>query len=418
MKHLKLYLITALLLLMSISAINGQEKKVNLLAEFSMFYESYKNKDFEGAEPHGWIVLDTDPSKFLQYRPFKKMEEVLKWDYDSLATTDAEKDSVAKKAIKLYDRAIEVGAKNPEYFIMRKAYVTEQWSDATPEEKIAAYITALEKVPNADPYYKDRLGLLYAKNATEENGYKLKALQIYMKLAEEDPENETWNRRIQELADDMDQLLEFMKKSWDLDKGNSEKAWKYAEMCIKADEYEKAVEPLELLVKKSPDVVTYWKKLTTVYKNIDRPDDAIKAYKTLINLDTGNKENYYNLAVIYNNLNQLSVARSYLQKASKASKEPWDVPLYVEAQLYEKAASQSGSFKFMDKCVYQLASDTYARAARIGGSSSSAASERVRTLKKTVPQKEDYFFRGYKVGDKIKIEGPTYGWIKRSITVR
>ncbi len=416
MKHLKLYLTTALLLLISISAINGQEK--NLLAEFSMFYESYKNKDFESAEPHGWIVIDTDPSKFLQYRPFKKMEEVLKWDYDSLATTDAERDSVTKKAIKLYDRAIEVGAKNPDYFIMRKAYVIEQWSNVTPEEKIAAYLTALEKVPNADPYYKDRLGLLYAKNATEENGYKLKALQIYMKLAEEDPENETWNNRIQGLADDMDQLLEFMKKSWDMDRDNSEKAWKYAEMCIKADEYEKAIEPLELLVKKSPDVVTYWKKLTIVYKNTDRPDDAIKAYKTLIDLDPKNRENYYNLAIIYNNLNQLSVARSYLQKASKTSDEPWDMPVYVEAQLYEKAASQSGTFKFMDKCVYQLASDTYARAARIGGPISSSASERVRALKDTVPQKEDYFFRGYKVGDKIKIEGPTYGWIKRSITVK
>ncbi len=117
-------------------------------------------------------------------------------------------------------------------------------------------------------------------------------------------------------------------------------------------------------------------------------------------------------------LNQLSVARSYLHKAAKASEEPWDMPLYVEAQLYEKAASQSGSFEFMDKCVYKLASEFYSKAARIGGSMSSSAIDRIKALQNTVPQQEDYFFRGHKTGDTIKIEGPTYGWIKQSITVK
>jgi len=409
-----------LLLLLSVSAINAQEE-VNLLAEFSLFYESYKNKDFESAEPHGWIVIDTDPSNFLQYRPFKKMEEILKWRYDSLATTEEEKNTVADLAIKLYDRAIEVGAKDPEYFIMKKAYVIEKWSKAQPAEKVEAYITALEKNPNADPYYKDRLGLLYAANATEENGYKLKALDIYMKLAEEDTENDTWIQRINDLADDMDQLVEFMKKAWDLDKDNLEKAWKYAEMCGKAEYYEKAIEPLEFLVAKSPEVVTYWKKLASLYQKDDRTDDAIKAYKELIKLDPKNRDNYFNIAIIYNKLDQFSVARSYLQKSSKASEETWDMPIYVEAQLYEKSASQSGTFDFMDKCVYKLASDTYVRAARVGGPMASASVDRVKALKDTVPQKEDYFFRKYKSGDIIKIEGGTGGafdWINRSITVK
>jgi len=411
-------IVILLLLLLSVSAINAQDGEVNLLAEFSLFYESYKNKDFESAEPHGWIVLDTDPSNFLQYRPFKKMEEILKWRYDSLATTEDEKDKVAGLAIKLYDRAIEVGAKDPEYFAMRKAYVIEQWSKARPEEKVEAYIKALEKNPNADPYYKDRLGLLYAANATEENGYKLKALNIYMKLAEEDTENDTWINRINALADDIDQLVEFMKKAWDLDKDNLEKAWKYAEMCGKAEYYDRAIEPLEFLVTKSPEVVTYWKKLASLYQKEDRTDDAIKAYKSLIELDPTNRDNYFNIAIIYNKLDQFSVARSYLQKSSKASEETWDMPIYVEAQLYEKAASQSGSFEFMDKCVYKLASDTYVKAARAGGPMASASVDRVKALKDTVPQKEDYFFRKYKSGDKIKIEGGTFGWINRSITVK
>jgi tetratricopeptide (TPR) repeat protein len=423
-KNVKLFLIVALMLLFAVPSLklNAQEAKqdgeVNLIAEFSLFYEYYKTKDYESAEPHGWIVLDKAPKKFLKYRPYKKMETIIYYMHDSVATTPEQKEEYFNKAIKLYDKAVEAGAKNPEYFVMRKAYVIEKWSDKPPEEKIQAYVDALAKYPDADPFYKDRLGMLYAKYATEDNDYKMKALEIYMKLSDEDPENDLWIQKINSLAEDMEQLVEFMKKAWDHDKENMEKAWKYAEMCGKAEMYDKAIEPLEFLVKKNPDVITYWKKLASLYQKVGRTDDAIKAYKTLIKLDPKNRDNYFNIAIIYKKIGQLSVARSYLQKAYKASEEPWDMPIYVEAQLYEQAASQSGTFDFMDKCVYKLAVDTYVKAARIGGPMASAAVERVKALENTIPQKEDYFFRKYKSGDVIKIEGGPYGWIKRSITVK
>jgi len=397
---------------------SAQGDSVNLLAEFSLFYEYYKNKEYESAEPHGWIVIDKDPSKFLQYKPFKKMEDIIFYLHDSVATTDEQKQELAQKALKLYDRAVEVGAKNPGYFMLRKAYVIEQWTDATPEEKIDAYVKALEKNPDADPFYKDRLGLLYIKNATEENGYKMKALDLYSALSEADPENDVWISRIDGLAENIDELVDIRKKAWDLDKENMEKAWKYAETCGRAEYYEKAIEPMEFLVKKAPDVVTYWKKLASLYQKVDRTDDAIKAYKTLIKLDPNNRDNYFNIAIIYQKLDQLSVARSYLQKAQKASSEPWDMPIFVEAQLYEQAARNCGSFDWMDKCVYKLASDTYVKAARIGGPMSTAAVERVKALENSVPQQEDYFFRNYKSGDEIKITGGCYDWINRSIYVK
>ncbi|MCK5457974.1 MAG: hypothetical protein KAI45_12675, partial [Melioribacteraceae bacterium] len=353
--------------------LSAQGDSVNLLAEFSLFYEYYKNKEYESAEPHGWTVLDTDPGKFLQYKPFKKMEDILFYLHDSVATTEEEQDQLADKALKLYDRAVEVGAKDPTYFILRKAYVVEQWSKARPDSVIQAYIIALEEDPNADSFYKDRLGLLYIKNANEENGYKMKALELYTALSEEDPENDVWISRIDGLAENIDELVDIRKIAWDHDKENMEKAWKYAETCGRAEYYDRAIIPIEFLVEKSPDVVTYWKKLASLYQKVDRTDDAIKAYKTLIKLDSGNRDHYFNIAIIYQKLDQLSVARSYFQKASKASPEPWDMPIFVEAQLYEQAARNCGSFDWIDKCVYKLASDTYIKAARVGGAISSAS---------------------------------------------
>ena len=73
-KNLKIIIAAILLAFISVQSVFAQEH--NLIAEFSLFYESYKNNDYKSAEPHGWIVIDTDPSQFLKYRPFKKMEDI------------------------------------------------------------------------------------------------------------------------------------------------------------------------------------------------------------------------------------------------------------------------------------------------------------------------------------------------------
>jgi hypothetical protein len=94
----------------------------------------------------------------------------------------------------------------------------------------------------------------------------------------------------------------------------------------------------------------------------------------------------------------------------------WDYPDMIEAQLYEQAA-RACDFDFMAKCVYLLAVNTYRKAANLNGQYSSAASERIKALANSIPTKEDYFFRKLKSGDSVKIEGPCYDWIQRSITV-
>ena len=426
-KSLKFTFLGMALIIFSTISISGknsvkinyaEQDSVNLLAEFSLFYESYKNKDYESAMEHGWTILELAPDKYLQFRPYKKMEDVIWYYHDSVATSDEERQVLADTMLYVYDRAVEYKAKKPEYFILKKAYVLETWTDTPVEEVIAAYEYAFEVDPNADTFYKDRLGIILAQNATDENGYKLIALDLYSKLSEDDPENDVWISRIDGLAEDIDELIKIRKISWDLDKENLEKAWKYAETCIQGEAYEAAIEPLDFLTKKSPEVINYWRRLANMYQKVDQTDDAIAAYKTLISLEPNNRDNYFNIAIIYKELNQLSVARSYLQKASKASEEPWDMPIFLEGQLYEQSARNCGSFEFMDKCVYKLASDTYKKAASIHGPITAIAVERVKALDSTVPQQEDYFFRSFKSGDKIKIEGTCYDWINRSIKVR
>ncbi len=420
LKTLKFFFI-ALVAMMSLSSSIISAKVVkadslNLLAEFSLFNEYHKNKDFKSSEAHGWNVIHTKPQDFIKYKLFKKMEDVLWYLHDSLATTDEEKMKLTDTTLYFYDIAIQNEPDKKGTYLVRKAFILEMWKKAPVDVTIKAYEDAFAADANIDTYYKDRLGIIYSTNADETNGYKDKALDLYLGLQEADPNNEIWISRVTALAEDENQLMDFKKKSWDLNKDSIEKAWTYANTCLRFKSYERAVEPLEFLVKKAPDVVNYMKELARCYDKLEEREKALEAYKTLIKLDPENKDNYVNLAIIYKDMDQLSTSRNYLKQASKIDPS-WDYPIFIEAQLYEHAVRNCGSFEFMDRCVYQYAVSTYQRCRSLGGQFASRASDRISALASTVPQKEDYFFRKLSSGTTIKIEGGCYNWIGGSIVV-
>lgn len=394
-----------------ISSYTVSADSINLNAEISLWFEYHKNSDFESAMKHAWTILEVQPS-FTKYKFYPKFEEMLWAKYEKEGISDEEKKIIADTLLFVYDKAIENDESRSAYYYSKKGYVLEVWLGAEPSVVIPLYEKAIELDSELDSFYKDRLGQLYV--TTEE---KLKALDLYSKLAEVDASNPLWNQRMEAVAENPEELVEITKKAWDLDKENLEKAWKYATNCLRIQDYEKVLEPLVFLTKKAPDVVNYWKQLSTAYDKLGKTDDAIKAYKQLITLQPDNKDNYVNLALIYKKIDQLSVSRSYLQKALNID-SGWDYPYYIEAQLYEQSARScvSDKFEFIDKCVYQLAVETYRKAGRIGGAYSSTAMERVQMLSNSVPSQEDYFFRKIGSGEVIKIEGKCYDWIGKSIT--
>lgn len=398
---------------MFFSTISAQDQEA--MIQFSLFNEDQKNGLYESAYEYGWNVINNDPAPFVKYRLFPKMEDVLFYMHDSVATTDEEKAAFADTTIYFYEQAVQYDTAKKPYYLARKAFVIENWTDQPVENAIAAYKVALEADPNLDTFYQDRLGLLLSNNATDENGYKLEALELYSKLSEAEPENATWISRIESLAEDKNELVEITYKAWQLDQENMEKAWKYASTAMSNRNYDKAVEPLEFLVERSPEVINYWNQLATAYQKLDQIDKAVSAYKKLIDLQPDNAEHYVNLALMYKNQGQLAASRSYLQKAMSVDPS-WDYPIYIEGTLYEQAARSCG-FEFMDKVVYLLAVNTYREAASKGGNYSSTAQERVSALSNSIPSQEDYFFRKIKSGDTVKIEGKCYDWINRTVTI-
>ncbi len=391
---------------------------VNVMMEASLFFEAYKNKQYEKwTIDKGFNIINAKPDFMPKYKVYKKLDKVIWKVYNDSSSTEELKAELADTILYFYDRAVEYDSENEGNYLIRRGFILNKWREEPLEVAIESYEKgfATGKEITNEIFYLSQLGDLFRGNMDENPDYQMKALDIFMKLSDLEPENGRWPGIVGSLAEDEEQMQEFMQKAWYADKQSPEKAWKFARTCKRNGDYASAIEPLSFLTNNNPEVINYWNELARAYQKNDQTDMAISSYKKLINLQPENRDSYFNLALLYKDMDQYSVSRNYLRKAAKAS-PGWDYPLYIEANLYESAARDCG-FEFEDKCAYKLAQDTYRRVASMGGEHGSAARERVGALSNSVPTKEDYFFRKKKNGDTIKVSGKCYGWIGKSITV-
>lgn len=386
---------------------------IQIITKYSLFSEYHKNKDYESAYPYGWEVLKVEPNKFAKWI-YYKMEDITWFFHDSTDYPEAKKKAVADTTRYLYDMAMKYYPERQAYFQLKKAYITEFWLKVAPELAAKEYEKAIALDSGVAIYYYNRLGQLYKTLAQDNPEYKTTAIDFFTFLSDKEPNNPQWNQELEGLVESIDELVALAKKAWDLEPENLAKAWKYTSLCLKSGKQTEAIEALEKMVVAAPTTINYWNQLSSLYFKTDQLDKAIDAYKKLVELEPNTKEHYLNLGIALKDKGQLSAARTQFIKASEVGNN-WGLPIFYEGLLYETAARNCG-FEFMDKCVYQLAVDTYRRAYAMDASTFQAK-ERMAALGSSVPQKEDYFFRKYKSGQRIEISGNCYGWIGKSIVV-
>jgi tetratricopeptide (TPR) repeat protein len=386
---------------------------MKLLAQYSLFSEYHKNKDYQSALPYGWNVLQIDKKKFAKWIYFK-MEDCLWYMHDSTGLSADQAKIIADTTLYLYNLAAEYDLEAKGYFLAKKAFISETWLGVNDATVRSEYEKAIAADSTISTYYYDRLGDLYLAKKDENPEYKMKGLDLYQYLSNKEPDNQVWPEKQEKFVDNLGELVDLAKKQWDLDPQSLEKAWKYASVAIRDKKYAEAITALEFLVSKSPSSVSYWTQLASTYNKNGQLDKAESAYKKLISLEPDKKEDYLNLGILYRDKNQFAAARSEFEKASQVG-NGWGLPIYYIGNLYEQAARNCG-FEFEDKLVYLLAVDTYKRAISMDPSVTQAQ-ERIGALATSVPSKEDYFFRGLKSGQSVSITGKCYDWIGKSVTV-
>jgi tetratricopeptide (TPR) repeat protein len=412
------YLITASLIFMASSSLSAdtvtKADSIEVMTQYSLFSEYYKNKDYESALPFGWKVIELNPTMLRKWI-YDRMEDVLWYQHDSADVSQEEIQAIEDTIEYFYNTAIENYPEEKAYYQSRKAFVFEAWLNRPAEEVIAEYEKAIEYNPELSTYYYNRLGLLYISKAEDDDEFKQKAIEVYTYLSEREPENAQWPSVLENLVDSIDELVDLSKRAWELDKDNLAKAYKYGGLAFRAERYDEAVEAFRFLTTKNPDNVNYWNQLANIYQKTNNINGTEEVFKKLMQLEPDNRNNYLNLGIIYKDKGQLTQARNYFLKASEVN-GGWGLPIYYEGLLYEQAARNCGEFNFESKLVYQVAVNTYRRALQIEPSLTQAR-DRINALQNSIPTQEDFFFRGHKSGQSLPVTGSCYGWIGKNVTV-
>lgn len=387
---------------------NSDSMKV--LTDYSLFSEYHKNKDYVSALPYGWSVIEANPTKFSKWL-YYKMEECLWAVHDSASSTPEMVKSAQDTVLYFYDLAIKYRDQDKGYFQARKAYVSEIWLNLPASVTIPEYEQAIAWQPELSTFYYNRLGQLYINSDDGVNGYKVKAIDIYGILAEREPDNAVWTDIPRNLFENIDDLLKYLKETWEKDPQNEKKAKAYASAAIQASEWAQAVAPLEFLISKEPENVGYLTQIGNVYNKIENTTKSEETFSKLITLEPNNKDHYFYFGKALMESGKYSQARTQFLKASEVG-NGWALPIFYEGFLYEQSAG--GCTEFDRKVVYLLAQNTYRRALNMDPALTEAR-DRINALSGAIPTKEDYFFRGLKPGDVIKIT--CVGWIGKSVTV-
>jgi|AntRauTorcE11898_2_1112593.scaffolds.fasta_scaffold04585_2 tetratricopeptide (TPR) repeat protein len=422
----------------------GDAQPPNGLSEvqaYSIFYQNYKNEQYEEALNVGRWILKGMPRSIEGYPAFS-----LQTNLDRLATIyteiAAQKQDPSLKATYLdsadmmYDKAFaEFSEDEIDYyqwhlnrgrFYFDNADTFENSDAMVNKEYMAAYELSPNKiVKTADGYYmRVMLNNLVSEDSDASKQQALTMIKKAEKNASEDLDKFFDNIR-NKLFDSDEERLGYLQEKVEEDPENVKLLRQLRGIYKNMDNLQKVREINEKLYQLNPSYQN-----TTALANIAIENaEYTKAIKYLNEAKNKTEDTeklksiYLNLASAYQSRGSLRSARNNARKAINADQN-WGRPYITMANIYARAVSNCTTGREMkrhDRAVYWLIIDYLNKAKRVDSSVSSTANSQLRTYRQYTPSSEDKFFNKWKDGQSLRIDGSLnscYSWINENTTIR
>ena len=439
----KLLVLTVILFLSSSAALQAQSEVtppdgLPEAAAYSIFYENYKNENYESAIRYGRWIWRGMPQTIEGYSRFELEKNLnrLVTSYSELAkekedptlrsayldTTNMifEKvfteldsgqydefnwhldrgrffqensnfiDNAMTKAAEEYQKAFDL---NPEEFTkLADGYYVQVMVQQMSSEGMKDQ--ALNYIDKASPYAGDKLSSFFDSQRNQlfdSPEERINFLEEQMQQNPEDVEIISELRDMYEQQDMQDKAQQLNEKLYEIDP-SYENTVALAEFAVNNANTSNAVKYLKEALKKSPN-------------DDERARTALKLSET------------------YLNSGQLQDARRYAQQAANLDSD-WGRPYIQIASIYAQAVGQCTSGRKMtrdDKVVYWLVLDYLDKARRVDSQVSNTVQRQYQSYQPVTPTTEEKFFKGWEKGDKIAIDGTLnscYSWVGETTTVR
>jgi len=396
-----------------------------VLMNWSLFYEDYRNAYYERAIPYGWKVMELHPTRFRAL--YGNLAESYRQLY--LQTDDPElQEAYVDTIITIFQEGIKhLPDRANNYYLQKAHFYDNYYSPPKIEESIRSYENAVElDFDTIDFQFIDRLGTLYMDNRGPDNDYEQRAIELYQRyLTERDPDSAAAMERLRRLVRDPQELIRLAEETLRTDPENPANIWSLVHAYNAAQEYQKAIPHVKKLTELRPESETYWSELARLYERVNQTRDAIRAYSQLMRLTPNDRSIPLNIARGYRQLGNHQQAREYARRAQRMD-PTWGEPLIEIATIYEEVIEKCvvntkggwANMQLEDRVVYKLAQEYYNRAAQIDQRVARRAQERAQFLNTLIPQDEDYFFNRDLISNgKIEVFGNCYEWVNEEITV-
>lgn len=403
--------------------VSDQDKAVH----YSLYYEDFKNQNFESALPNlRWIIQKAPAYPRNDDRNFERLIETYA-GLSEKAESDEAKKALLDSALVVFDQAVptlkSVGAEVDEVqWKIRKGRFIQEHSQLLSDETTGVagiYLAAYEEAGcEVDPYYIRVIIDDYVRS--EE---KQKAVDLMDEAEACYGEDADMIAYITEVRNSLfrspDERMAFLEDRLAKNPEDVEIVAELFNIYVELGERDKASQLGAKLLDMQPTARTY-RLLAKMHLEDGEAEEALALYEKALGLPGAEEEKrdiYFNMGIAQQQMGRLPGARTNFRRALE--EDPKFGQAYIAiGDLYATAVSNCGSFEREDRAVYWLAVDYYERAKSVDPNLAAQANQKISTYRRTFPDQEALFFKGWEPGQSHRIDYGCYSWIGETTTVR
>lgn len=398
-----------------------QPSEQDVAMHYSLYWEDFKNQNFESALPNLKWILDNAPGFPNENdRNFRRAIDA----YEALAENDP---SYLDSALVVFDEVVPtlesagIEVDQQRWLINRGRFIQthSDYFDNAQAQVAEAYQKAYELNPESlDAYYVNFL--ISELNA---RGDEAATLEFMEQVEETHGENEEVADYIAKVRDSLfdtpEERIAFLESQMERRPDDVELVSELFDLYMRAGDRQKASQLSERLLESNPSARTY-EMVARMRLEDGEEAEAFSLYERALEMSESEdrqRDILFNMGIAQQQMGRLSNARTYFKRALDI--DPSFGPAYIAiGDLYVTQVGNCGSFERQDRAVYWLAVDYYERAANRDESVANQARQKASSYRGSFPSAEDLFYEGWDAGDRYNVNYGCYSWISETTTVR
>jgi len=416
-----------------VQAQDSQPSEQEKAMHYSLYYENFKNDNFESAKSDLQWILDNAPGfPKGDDRNYKRKVELYEGlaenasaEEDRQAYLDTAATALATAPSKMEENGIDF---SPFEWEIMKGQFLEDHKDALPdlsasslEEPIAHYKRAFNLAPKeVNSYYIQRILRLYLDNNEQQ-----KALAFVNEVEKKRGDDEEVAQIISSVRDDIfgrnpQARITYLEEQLEANPDSTAILRELFNTYTRQGNVQ-AASKLESRIMESDPTPELIREVAKMRLEDGRPKKALAAFDRLTKAGGSlTAEDHFERANAYVELDRLRRARNEYRKALEKTPDYGRAYIAI-GDLYTQAVSDCSGDELGrdDKAVYWAAVDKYRQAKQVDSSVASTANSKIQTYRSYFPTQEDIFYREqWTKGESVTINTGCYSWIQETTTVR